>query len=616
MAARTSSQSGNWSSTSTWGGAAAPGDGDTASIGAHTVTVDVDVTVGTSPNDATTKVVDRTSASANLVIASGKTLTVKGNIGGVNACTLTLNAGATLIFDASGSGGTPVYTFVNAGGDILICSGTSGSRCAIRSVNSSYTWKLGQATAFNGVTYTDFVRGEFYVTNSALNSTSGTILTNCSWDVCGTASRAAVDITQNDATLNFTFSDNSITNTVHAANSLKINLGTARTGGTRQVCRNATDKQFNNLCRDVILDHNVMGGITCYASPTTTFYRRPRNNFFDNTLNHNGGNGMAMWGSWEGLYVVSSYSSGNPHFIAPNCTNSANETYRRAIFESHAPDLIDTGDCFLLNSTFCSSGNKLTIRNCIALANPDTGVQTGQMVTSYNPPASSLTHKVEIYHTTTNQNKSAVGGVGIRAAFAFAEGATGNADQIAALKSNMVWTTATGNGYIAERVSGTVDGHITATGADYNWRYNIDDGDNGRGYEDRANSPAQDMWAAGNADGGDAAAAGVDNNQQSGDPGFHDSTRCIATWCAARGYGASTYAAGIAALKANPTRVADLINYVFEGFRVTSASARSAHDGASYGAAIYKKPTRSTTNIISRSTALAAAYSTTFDAAA
>src|ERR1043165_9583150 len=44
----TSSQSGNWSSASTWGGAGVPGSGDTATVvGGHTVTLDVAVTVNT-----------------------------------------------------------------------------------------------------------------------------------------------------------------------------------------------------------------------------------------------------------------------------------------------------------------------------------------------------------------------------------------------------------------------------------------------------------------------------------------------------------------------------------------------------------------------------------------
>jgi hypothetical protein len=83
MAARSSVQSGDWSSSATWG-AAAPGDGDTAQINsAHVVSIDGSITVGTNPANNTTYVV---------IVKTGGTLkwkdnptgswtfTVKGNI--------------------------------------------------------------------------------------------------------------------------------------------------------------------------------------------------------------------------------------------------------------------------------------------------------------------------------------------------------------------------------------------------------------------------------------------------------------------------------------------------------------------------------------------------------
>jgi hypothetical protein len=327
----------------------------------------------------------------------------------------------------------------------------------------------------------------------------------------------------------------------------------------------------------------------------------------DNTLNLNGGNGALMAGSWDSLYVLNNVSAGNPHFTSVTAQNAVNESFSRSIFESNSPDLVDTGDCVLAISTFASSGLKFSIKNCIVLRNPTTGVTSGQMLTSFNPPASALTHKLELFHNTMNQNKTSVGGVGQRACVAYAEGAVGVADQISALKSNLGWATATGNGYLAERISGTVDGHITATGADFNWLWNIDAGDNGRGYRDRANSPAQDLWAAGNADGNDASDAGVDNHQGSGDPGFIDNTRCMATWAVARGYG-TTQADAVAAIKTDRTRIPDLFDYVFQGFKCTNASMRTAgHDGGCPGAANYDR-SRSLAAITASRSALATKY--------
>jgi hypothetical protein len=609
MAAYTSTQTGNWSSTSTWGGSGPPGNGDTASIGAHTVTVDVNTTVGTSPNDITTIVLDRTSGSSKLIVAAGITLTVKGNIGGVGGTELVMEAGSTIVFDASGSGGSPVYTFITGGWDEWNFNGTANSKCEIRSVNSSYTWQLtNYAAALNGIYYTNFVRAKkFQLTNTSLGSVSGSIVVGCTWDTGGDSSTPVFDITQSSGTLNLTFTDNVLINSANTAEGGKLICGTARSSGTRIVSRNVFDTKMTDFVLDKIFDNNILGDYTTIAT-LATFYRKPRNNM----LIKASGAGSTMVESWDGIYFVSAFSAGNPHYIDARVARSADETYRRVIFENQSADLVDTGDCFLLGSTFCTSGYKLIVKNCIALRSPSTGVQAGQLITSINPPATAATHKVEVYHNTVNQNKTSAGGVGLRAAIAFAESATGAADQIAALKSNLVWATATGNGYLAERISGTVDGHITAANADYNWLYNIDAGGCGRGYRDRANSPEQDLWAVGNADGSDASAAGADNNQQSGDPQFLDNTRCIATWCSARGYGAATYAAGITALKADPTRIGDLINYVFEGFKVQTSGARTAHDGAAFGAANFHDTTRSLSVITSRNTSIETAYAASF----
>lgn len=79
MSAYTSTQTGNWSAQSTWGGTGPPGNGDTATVATgHTVTVDGATTVGSSPADRTTMVLT-VSGTGKLVIASGVTLTVNGN---------------------------------------------------------------------------------------------------------------------------------------------------------------------------------------------------------------------------------------------------------------------------------------------------------------------------------------------------------------------------------------------------------------------------------------------------------------------------------------------------------------------------------------------------------
>jgi len=100
------------------------------------------------------------------------------------------------------------------------------------------------------------------------------------------------------------------------------------------------------------------------------------------------------------------------------------------------------------------------------------------------------------------------------------------------------------------------------------------------------------LWTA-----GDAVDAGVDTHQGTGDPQFVDSTRNMAKWATARGYG-STRADAIAAIVADTTRIPDLIDYVFEGFKVANTSMRTAgHDGTPPGAANFHKAARQTNTI-------------------
>jgi hypothetical protein len=55
MTAYTSTQSGDWSDTATWGGSGPPGDGDSATISiGHVVEIDGDVTLGTNPAEQST----------------------------------------------------------------------------------------------------------------------------------------------------------------------------------------------------------------------------------------------------------------------------------------------------------------------------------------------------------------------------------------------------------------------------------------------------------------------------------------------------------------------------------------------------------------------------------
>ena len=601
MAAYTATQSGNWSDTATWGGSGPPGIGDTATIGAFTVTVNSNTTVGTSPNDATTKVVDKTSATGALVVAAGVTFTVRGNIGGVNGSTFSMGAGSSLVFDASGSGGTPVYKFINVGFQIFSFVGTSGSRCSVSSVTGQ-TCSLNAPCSALTFQFVDFTRVSAFVTT---NSISGNIIVeDCTFTSCGILHLVS-PITSNNIKIN----RNVFTSGTDSNYDLQIDASGATNTGIREIKYNAFTNGFFQVSGKFFrYVGNLFSGRAGWVTLNTTTNRWAefRDNLVIGDGSANAGNGTIFPSNSARNYFVIANGTGNPHFVAAYAMDSGvDNTISQSIFESQTPDLVDTGDCVILNAT-CCNGSKIVVKNCIVLPTGYSGatVHTGQLITVYSAStANNTSSQVQALRNTCNQNQTTVGGVGKRAAIAFAEASSGFADQVSAIKGNLAWAATANDGYLAERISGTVDGIITATGADNNWLWNIATGNNGRGYSDRANSPAQDLWSSGNADGSDAAAAGVDDNQGSGNPQFVDSTRNIATWATARGYG-STYADGVAAVKADRTRIRDLVNYVFEGFKIQSASAKAAaHDGMPVGAANYE-PGRVGATLASKTSAL------------
>lgn len=568
MAAFTAKATGNWSAAgqTTWNEVGVPGDGDTVTIGAFTVTVDVNTTVGTSPNDATTKVIDMTSATSHLVVSTGITLTVKGNIGAVNGSKDTVNG--TLTFDASASGGTPVYTWINAGfGQHL---GTNGTIQAVSGRTFAFDSDLS-TTTYTGMT----IRR---CSNLTIGNLSGNLtLTDTLFDTC-----TQLNISSNSGTIGLILDRVEFLNGTHATGDLTISHSVAYTSGTRRISGCKLDKIFTNGGKGFLIENNYFGGgMTCVSSATVI--TPPRNNVFISDGLLNAGNGALIPFSINRNYHVIENAIGNPHFMAPTSLLGADNIVSQNIFEAQAPDLIDMGDCILLNLTACSGGNKIVGKNNIVIPGIS-GVSSGCLLTIFNAAAAVL---FEAYRNTGNVNSSAVVDVGKRGMFAVAEGNTGTAGHVAALKSNIAWGSTAAQGYLGERVSGDVKDVITAANADRNWRHNVSAGDNQLGYEDRVASNT--LWTA-----GDAVAAGVDANSGSGDPVFFDSARNIAKWCGARGHGAATYEAGKAALRADPTRAKDLINYVFEGHKPQNASCRTAaHDGGCVGAANYHKPTRS-----------------------
>lgn len=582
MAAFTSKATGNWSASgqTTWNEVGTPGSGDTVTIAAHTITVDVNTTIGTSPNDITTKVIDRSSASSILKVAAGVILIVKGNIGGANGSTTQIEAGGVIEFDPTASGGTPAYRFINVGFEKFTLNGTFGNLAAIRAVVGS-SWVFNVALGVCTISYGHFLRAS----SMSVGSMSGGVsFSDSLFD-----GNASLTMTTTATSANWIFDRNTFQNGTGATDAVFTWSGVAASG-TRRISQNIFTKPVTYNAKSFLITKNYFGGgITCVAASTYTDFRL---NFSKQDGALNDGNGAIFTGSMERNYFAVDNLTGNPHFISATALLSLDNVIAQNVFESHTPDIVDLGDCVLVIGAATSGGFKVIARNNIVLPSGYSGavVASGTLLTLY----SSTTALFEGYRNTANANTSSAGGVGKRGMFAFAEAGNGAANTVTALKSNVGWGSSSDQGYLGERVQGDVKDIVTAANADKNWTYNLSAGDNQRSYNDKV--AANTLWTA-----GDAVAAGVDVNQGTGDPQFYDSARNIGKWCLDRGYGANDYATGLVALQADPaTRIPDLIDYVFEGFRVQNSSCRNAaHDGGCVGAANFHKSTRSLAKLTS-----------------
>lgn len=583
MALRTSSQSGNWNQTSTWGGAAVPVAGDTVSIGAHTITVSDTRIIGTSPNDNTTKVIDMTSASSKLVITGS--LTVRGNIGFANDSWLDIGAGGALIWDASASGGTPIYRFVSVGFCKLSISGTSSSHCTMSSP-SGFSFSLEQNFSLFQIAWCDFTRlaGGTSTTGGGI----GFSVTDCTFSQCGLVELASA---QNNQTFIFDrnrFDGSYFVDTDGNIQSFKLSLDTTPSGSNvRELIGNSFDGALTYFAIGVIGMRNYFGGgIDGVGS-------HPWGRLTLNLIKGTRSNGQRLEGLCERNYFTSD-GPGNPHFIEVR-TSTSDFIYSQNIIEAHDPDLIDMGDVLICIENRFTPPFKCVAKNNIVLRDSSAPVSSGTLVTLYN---AGVDVETEFYHNTCNVDNPTSGSFVRRSPFSTSEAGPGAAGQITALKSNLVWGTSPGQGYVAERVNepGALD-LITPSGANYNWTHNLSAGNNNRFYH--AQQFSAPLWTA-----GDAIAAGVDVNQGNGDPMFYDSNRNLSSWVQDRGLG-TTYYDALTAIRSNTSRMDDLISYIFEGFRVGNANARNAsHDGACAGAANFFKSTRNFAEITAHRSAL------------
>lgn len=555
MSAITTAQAGNWGVGSTWTGGVVPVDGDTVTLN-HAVTLSDARTVGASPgaDDATPAIL----CNANLTIAATGVLTCRGDID-LDTGGLILQAGATLEFDASQAGdpGTAAYVCRSlnavAGDGKLTISGSSGSRCTVRSnaggANGSFIY---QETGDLVVDYCDFARIGLAMSpwTAAIAAAAGSgesfHLGNCTFDAdCGPIGER-FGLASNPA------GDVELINVTHRGPFAVGLPAEAPTTGARTI----------SGCR---LDFTYLWQCTGYSISDTAF--KTGWDFTEGPL--------ALWennllaqpeaslgdlpapGAIHDTYVVFIGDPGNLHGLT---VGDHTEEFDGCIFDLPDGDS-GQGDCITFNQL--ASATTIPVRRCIVLPNA-AGLGTGSLLSCLGGSNANLIAEHNTYCGTF--------GVYV------GESYSGHANMVVSLKSNMAWSGSANSALIIRADPGTAEDVVAAADATNNGTFNP----NGDGY-------GSDLTFSTGSPGA---------NDVDGDPEFVDSARNIKTWDTSLG-GAGTVANALVELyKKNDAAgynaaysIAALLAYVRAGFNFRNADFHDAgHDGTDIGAGEFEPP--------------------------
>jgi len=589
MAAYTSAGSGNWSAAGTWtttpptGG---PGDGDTASIATgHTVTVDSVagaagngiVTVGTDSGSAVTLA----GASSTLNFAAGTTLKLKGNLTGSGSAWqyMTMSAGSTLAFYPPAS--TTFYMNMQVA-HVIVCNGTSANHCTITvdksrgsGIGNAYMTQSGDGagSGINIATYTDF-------SNFGNSTTSGVItkpwttgygpgltITNCTFTACSyLATASTVGGWDHQCTFQNNVFTNSVTNSQSGYSTSffwTINNATYSGTYTRLIDSNVFDTGavFGGN-QPTITNNIILNGVCVAATSVWTNISQFSNNFISNP--GSSGNQATLYGNCKNTYIYAPSGLSNPHYLGFVASGTIAVT--GLIFESGATSSGGLGDCIFPH------GSTLLVQNCIVL--PDgTGHTSGKMVSDLQTSTTIVTAEHNTYFAgpTNSDANSSIAGLG-------ESGGGQYTGCIASCRANLCWNATSSTGCLAAFDMTSGHGSLNnVTVAAYNGFWNPTTGSsdiNGtttptQGYGGLYTSQAAFPSTSGT--------SGIGYADIAGNPGFVDSTRCLATWGGtAAGGGVATAAAAMATLAANPALIGQattgLLAWVRAGFRPTNSA--------------------------------------------
>lgn len=564
----TSAAPGNWSTGATWGGGVAPVAGDIAIIN-HAVIVTADQSIGTSPSDGTTEVLD-VNAAGSLTINADVTLTVLGNfdlLGG-----FTMQAGSKLIFDGSAASNQDyVLTTGGATAGTWTIAGTQAKPCEVRGASAdalgiiNYVWLGSGDIDWQWCTFKWMGTGStygVYLYSSGANTAHSIRIDDCTFDTCG---RLRFQATLQAEGENYYFRRNTLT----ATNGDYVTVGNsvAKTTGVSEISENTFDvicTPTGNWYSGATVTRNVF---LKQLAPSGTLTAEPA--AFTNNLLRSVAQtaNILVLSDITDCYILSDYATANPRGIS--CATYVDSiTLDGCIVEYTGTDT--AGD--MISHAAAADENVLTIKNSIMLPN-SAGVAPGDF-TSYT---ADFAGTVNVYHNTIVVGGTAETGLSV------GETWVGRAGLVPNVKSNLFWTPATKTAGVKairqSNASTPIQDIFTPGGWDYNWGWNLAAGSETNGFQDNDTDPP-DMFSA----------VPTDTNGGTGDPAFVDSTRDFALWgltvhpieCPD-----GTVAQAVTYIAAHPEEVDDLVVWVKAGFRPKNYLLRTGHDAATMGAEDY-----------------------------